>query len=82
MDIAKKLGCTPPLVYNVRARLAGGPKKKAAPKAKAGRPAKAATSSFGDLSGILAAVQGSERERKQMRAALERVQAVIAEALA
>jgi hypothetical protein len=83
MDIAKKLKCAPPLVYNVRARLAGGPKKKAAAKkAKVGRPPKSASTNLGDLSSILAAVQGSEKERKQMRKALERIQAVIAEALA
>jgi len=54
------------------------PKKKAV---KRGRSAKASAAQLGDLSGILAAVKGAETERKQMRAALERIQAVIKDAL-
>jgi hypothetical protein len=82
MDIARRLKCAPPLVYNVRTRLASGPKKKVATKAKVGRPAKPAASNLGDLGGILAAVQGNEKDRQQMRKALERIQAVVADALA
>src|SRR5262245_16990801 len=40
MDIAKKLSCTPALVYNVKARVAGGPAKRGPgrpPNAKSGR---------------------------------------------
>jgi hypothetical protein len=78
-DIAKKLGCTTALVYNVKARMGGSPAKRGP-----GRPPKAASTggSFDGLSGILDAVKNSERERAQMRAALERIQAVIADALA
>ena len=82
MDIAKKIKCAPPLVYNVRARLAGGPKKKAATKAKVGSPAKAAVGDLGDLGGILAVVQNGEKDRIRMRRALEQIQSVITSALA
>lgn len=78
-DIAKKLGCTPALVYNVKARAAGKPKRGP------GRPPKAkapADQSFDGLTGILEAVQGSERERARLRAALEKIQAVLADVLA
>ena len=82
-DIAKQIGCTPALVYNVKARAEGGGQKR-----KPGRPAKAkpaAATAGGGLDGIgaiLAAVKNSETERKQLRAALERIQAVIRDVLA
>jgi hypothetical protein len=80
-EIAKKVGCTPALVYNVKARMAGGVKKRGP-----GRPPKAqskavAGGSFDGLAGILDAVKGAERERAQLRTALEKIQAVIADAL-
>lgn len=77
-DIAKKLGCTPALVYNVKARAAGGTKKRGR-----GRPAGAgaARGDLAGIAGIVAAVQNSERERSQLRAALEKIQALIADAL-
>ena len=90
-DIAKKVGCTTGLVCNVKARMSGGAKKgrRGRPRATRGpgRPRKSArggsspTAASG-LDGILAAVRGAERKRTQMRAALERIQAVIADALA
>ena len=85
-DIAKKLGCTPALVYNVKARAADGGAKSAGAKRKPGRPAKAkpaatkgaaASSSLDGISAILDAVKNSETERKQLRAALERIETVI-----
>ncbi len=80
-DIAKKVGCTVGLVYNVKARASGaiasGAKKK---KRRPGRPRKAGPAPS-DIAGIVAAVKASERETASMRAALERVQAVIADAL-
>ena len=83
-DIAKKVGCTPALVYNVKAKASGGSKPNGA-KRKPGRPAKAkaapATGSNG-LATILDAVKNSENERKQLRAALEKIQAVIQGVLA
>lgn len=76
-DIAKKLGCTPALVYNVKARVAG--KKKGRP----GRPAKGkAAAGLDGLSGILEMVKNSERERAQLRGALEKIQSILADALA
>lgn len=79
-DIAKKVGCSTPLVYTIKASMKrGGGGAKRGP----GRPPKAASSpSFDGLSGILAAVKQSENERAHLRAALERIQAVIADALA
>ena len=92
VDIAKAVGCTPALVYNVKARVAGGsgggakkrgpgrPPKTAA-KPSAPRPASSISSAGDGLASIVAAVKASEQERSQMRAALEKIQAVINDAL-
>jgi len=75
-DIAKKVGCTTGLVYVVKS--SSGLASKRGP----GRPRKVtASSSLNGLDGILAAVKNSERERTQMRTALERIQAVLADVL-
>jgi transposase-like protein len=80
-DIAKKLGCTPALVYNVKARTAGGGKRGP------GRPkASPAASSGSGISGsgiesIVVAVRQAELERGRLRAALEKIQAVLHEVL-
>ena len=75
-EIAKKLGCSVGLVYNVKSR-AGGAKRRP------GRPRKTASSPSTDgLDGILAAVKDSQRNRAAMLAALERIQSVIAGVLA
>ena len=88
-DIAKKVGCTPGLVYNIK-WTSGAAKKRAPGRPRAtrgpGRPRKSArggspSTAVAGLDGILAAVRGAERERTQMRAALERIRAVIADAL-
>jgi transposase-like protein len=76
-DIAKKLDCTPALVYNVKARVSGK-----SGGARRGRPSGRVSSGLDGLSGILDAVKNGERERAQLRGTLERIQAVIAEALA
>ena len=89
-DIAKKVGCTVALVYNIKSKDAGGGTAKAKAKAKAGRKPgrklgrKAAAPSIGgsDLGAILTAVKNAEIERLQMRAALEKISAVINHALA
>src|SRR6266850_5266139 len=71
-EIAKKLGCTVGLVYNVKSKAAGGAKRRP------GQPRKAAGSPSADgLDGILAAVKDSERNRAAMRAALEKIQSMI-----
>ena len=78
-DIAKKLRCTPALVYNVKARAGGGGAKRGP-----GRPPKAmagAGPSLNGIAGILDAVKNSERERASLRAALERVQGILVDAL-
>ncbi len=78
-DIAKKIGCSANLVYNVKAR-AEKPAKRGP-----GRPPRAmaapAMAGFDGIAGIVAAVQASERERAKLRSALEKIQAVIADAL-
>ena len=80
-DIAKKIGCTPALAYNVKAKM-NGPKKRGP-----GRPAKATTMApkakattlaSSGLDGILAAVKGAEQQRVKMRAALEKISTVLA----
>src|SRR5262245_53207243 len=79
MEIAKKLSCTPALVYNVKARLAGGPKKRGPgrpPKAKSGR-----ASGIDGLGGLLEAVRSVERDRNEMRGVLEKVQSILSAAL-
>lgn len=102
-DIAKEVGATPALVYNVKARMSGGsggakkrgpgrpPKAKSAAPAKGTAPTKgnakakaAATPSFagGTLESIVAAIKTSEQQRAKMRSALERIQSVLADALA
>ena len=90
-EIAKKVGCTTGLVYNIKSTM-GKAGKRGAQRPRGtrgpGRPRKAAASaasasaSLNGLDGILAAVKSSERHRTQMRAALERIQAVVADALA
>jgi transposase len=78
-DIAKKLGCSTALVYNVKARAAGGGKKRGP-----GRPPKAKTSapaSMDGLAGILSAVKTADVERAQLRAALEKIQSIVSELL-
>lgn len=81
-DIAKKVGCTTALVYNVKSasggKSAGGTKAKRGP----GRPRKVdVTSGLDGIADIVAAVQSGERERGKMRTALERIQGIIADAI-
>jgi hypothetical protein len=84
-DIAKKLGCRPALVYNVKARMGmatkrgpGRPKgSKNAPK----KPVAAVPAGLDGLSGIIAAVRNSEQQRAQLRATLERIHALVRSAL-
>jgi len=74
--IAKKVGCTVGLVYNIKST--SGKSKKRGP----GRPRKtAARADLSGLDGILTAVKTAERERAKMRAALERIQAAVADVL-
>lgn len=83
-DIAKKVGCTLPLVYNVRSRASGAPKKRGPGrprKSSAAAPARKSSAAATGLDGILAAVKDSERERAAMRKALEQIQAVLNDVL-
>lgn len=73
-EIAKKVGCTVPLIYNVKSK---ANEKKSSGK---GRPRKvAAGSGVGDLGAILAAVQEGARETDRMRKALEKIQGILQE---
>ena len=80
-EIAEKVGCSIPLVYNVKSKESGGAKKRGP-----GRPKKAAASSasanVSGLDGILSAVKESEHERVALRKALEDIRKVIDGALA
>lgn len=78
-DIAKKVGCSANLVYNVKARVEKPVRRGP------GRPPKAnaapAMAGFDGIAGIVAAVQASERDRTKLRSALERIQCMVMEAL-
>jgi len=78
MDIAKKVGCTPALVYNVKSSLSGGAKK-------LGRPRKSAlpaTNGVAGLDSVLSAVRNSQVELNRFRAALEQINSMVSDALA
>ena len=78
MDIAKKLGCTPGLVYNVKSQLSGGVKK-------TGRPLKnllPANNGVAGLDSILHAVRTSQADLGRYRTALERINSMVSEVLA
>ena len=80
MDIAKKVGCTPGLVYVIKSKMG---KTGGAPRRGPGRPRKVASpASLDSIAGIVEAVRTAERERTSLRAVLEKLQAVIADALA
>jgi transposase len=75
-DIAKEVGCTTGLVYVIKSTM----KKKG--KRGPGRPAKASLPSMDGIDGFLDAVKSAERERAQLRATLEKIQTLLATALA
>ncbi|MFN7588920.1 MAG: hypothetical protein ACK5UQ_10475 [Planctomycetota bacterium] len=80
-DIAEKLGCSPSLISNVKARMAGGGQKgKRGP----GRPPKsrAPAAAMDGLAGIVDMVKKSEAERERLHGALTRVAAILREVLA
>ena len=79
-DIAKKVGCSTNLVYVVKST--GGAKGMRAAKRRAPNRQRIASKNLNGIDGILAVVQSAERERAQLRAALEKIQAVLADALA
>ncbi len=74
-DIAKQVGCSRNLVYVIKSTSGRA--------AKPGRRRKpAAGANVNGLDGILAAVRDGERERKELRAVLERIRSAVADALA
>ena len=80
VDIAKKLGCSPAQVYNVRVRMNGGKKSGRGP----GRPRKsvAPAAAMDGLAGIVDMVKKSEAERARLHGALTKMAAILREALA
>lgn len=78
-DIARQVGCTLGLVYNVKARMGRGGTAERKP----GRPTKSQSLSTGtfDYSTFLAGIRSSEEETQQLRATLERVAQMISNAL-
>lgn len=80
-DIAKKLGCSASLIYNVKARMSGGGKKSGRGP---GRPPKARTQSgsMDGLAGIVDMVKRSDAERERLHAALTKISAILRDALA
>jgi len=79
-DIAKKVGCTVGLVYNIKST--SGMTGRAVVKRGPGRPRNVAAAAGVDgIAGIVAMVQSGERERGKMRQALERIQGILADAL-
>jgi hypothetical protein len=80
-EIAKKLGCTPSLIYNVKARMAGGGKKA---KRSPGRPPKssAPAAAMDGLAGIVDMVKKSEAERERLHGALTKMAAILRDVLA
>lgn len=80
-EIAKKLGCSASLVYNVKARMAGGGKKATRGP---GRPPKSSSSgaAMDGLAGIVEMVKKSEAERARLHDALTKVAAILRDVLA
>jgi len=80
-DIAKELKCSASLIYNVKARMAGGGKKA---KRSPGRPRKSQgpAGAADGLSGIIALVQKNEGERARLHKALTKLADIVREALA
>lgn len=73
--IAKKVGCTTGLVYNVKNSMGRG-SGRATLRRGPGRPPKAARSAEG-LGGIIEALQQSDRERGQLLRALEQIRGIV-----
>lgn len=82
-DIAKKVGCTLGLVYNVKSRMAAG-KGEGKPGRKRGRPAKGSSDlkGLGNLDGLVAIVRQQDQQRANLRTALERIRGIIDDVLA
>jgi hypothetical protein len=94
MEIVKKIGCTPGLVYNVKSRLSGNAEKTGKPiptppvgqsapaKRGPGRPRKdpvPTTSSPSGLDAFISVMRNSEAQRDRYRGALQKVQGLMQE---
>ena len=79
-DIAKRVGSTTALVYNIKSSMNGSA---GAPRRGPGRPRKnVGDAGLDGIAGIMDAVKNSERDKARMRQALERIRMVLADALA
>lgn len=76
-DIAKKLGCTPALVYNVKARMSGS---RGAGRGSV-RAARSSAPTIASLSNVIGLVRDSEAERTRLQRALEKIADLVREAL-
>jgi hypothetical protein len=74
-DIARQVGCTVGLVYNVKSRMGDAPKRGP------GRPPKARTPATVGIDDFIESIRRGEKERERLRAALQRVAALVAEVL-
>jgi hypothetical protein len=75
MEIAKKVGCTPGLVYVIKSKIAGGAKTP-------GRPRKnplPTTNSPSGLDAFISVMRNSEAQRDRYRGALQKVQGLMQE---
>lgn len=77
-DIAKQVGCTLGLVYNVKARMSSGSAKR-----KPGRPTKSASTGTGttDLNTFIETLRRNQEEHDQLRATMQRLVTLISEVL-
>jgi len=77
-DIAKQVGCTLGLVYNVKARMSSGSAKR-----KPGRPANSAGTATvtTDLDTLVDTLRRSQEEHDQLRATMQRLATLISEVL-
>lgn len=73
--IAKQVGCTLGLVYNVKSRMASSPKRGP------GRPRKASTPAVDGLGAFLDSVRRGEQERQRLHETLVRIAAIIEQVL-
>jgi hypothetical protein len=91
-EIAKKVGCTVGLVYNIKSTSGGAKVKRgpgrppvgaaAGPRRGPGRPRNAPVAGLDGLGDIVAAVRASQQDLGRYRGALEKIQSVIAGVLA
>lgn len=78
-EIAKQVGCTVGLVYNVKSSMTKGTGTGQAAKRGPGRPRKvaAAPSATAGLDGVIASLKDGERERERLLRALQQIRGIL-----